>query len=244
MAARAGKARPASQIVLPRLSDFDGEALEPGRDYDGVLFSDLDFSAQDAADARFLECHLERCGVDGLALRRARLVDCLLTDNHGAGVDFADSTWRDSRLSGGRLGALTLPGATWTGVHVRGVKLGFVNLAGARLEDVVFEECEIGGIDARAAQLHSVAFIECTVGELNVAEATLSKVDLSGAKLKTLVGVESIRGAIISHEQMLDLAPLFAAQLGVEVRPERSERLERPERSELLERPERSERPE
>jgi uncharacterized protein YjbI with pentapeptide repeats len=115
---------------------------------------------------------------------------------------------------------MTLPGATWTGIRVRGVKLGFVNLAGARLQDVVFEECEIGSLDARAAQLRSVAFVDCTVQELNVTEATLSKVDLSGARLHALVGVESLRGAIVSHEQLLDLAPLLAAQLGVEVRPD------------------------
>jgi len=58
------------------------------------------------------------------------------------------------------------------------------------------------------------------VQELNVTEATLSKVDLSGTRLLALVGVESLRGAIVSHEQLLDLAPLLAAQLGVEVRPD------------------------
>ena len=88
-----------------------------------------------------------------------------------------------------------------------------MNLAGARLEDVVFEGCEIDGLDARAAQLRSVAFVDCTINELNVTEATLSKVDLSGARLRSLVGVENLRGAIISHEQLLDLAPVLAAQL-------------------------------
>jgi hypothetical protein len=53
-----------------------------------------------------------------------------------------------------------------------------------------------------------------------VTEASLSKVDLSGAKLRTLVGVDGLRGAIINREQLLDLAPLLAAQLGVEVRPD------------------------
>jgi hypothetical protein len=45
-------------------------------------------------------------------------------------------------------------------------------------------------------------------------------VDLSGAKLRSLVGVESLRGAIVSHEQLVDLAPLLAAELGLEVRPD------------------------
>jgi uncharacterized protein YjbI with pentapeptide repeats len=215
---KAGKAKPASPISFPDLTDFDGDALEPGRDYDAVAFADRDFTGQDASEARFLECRLDRCCLEGLSMRQARIVDCLIADAHGASVDFADSTWRDSQVTGGRLGAMTLPGVTWTGVRLRGIKLGFVNLAAARLEDVVFEACEIGGLDASAAQMRSVAFVDCGIGELNVSEATMSKVDLSGARLRTLVGIENLRGAIISHEQLLDLAPLLAAQLGLEVR--------------------------
>jgi uncharacterized protein YjbI with pentapeptide repeats len=213
-----GKARPAGETSLLHLTVFDAERLEMGRDYDSLIFADRDFTGQDASDARFLECRFERCCLEGLSMRRVRVIDCLFADAHGASVDLADSTWRDSQMTGGRLGAMTLAGAMWTGVRLRGVKLGFVNLAGARVEDVVFEECEIGGLDARAAELRSVAFVDCTVGELNVAEATLSKVDLSGARLRSLVGMGSLRGAIISHGQLVDLAPLLAAELGLEVR--------------------------
>jgi uncharacterized protein YjbI with pentapeptide repeats len=161
-----------------------------------------------------------RCRLDGLSLRRARIIESLLADVHGATVEMTDSTWRDSRLSGGRLGAATLTGATWTGIRVRGSKLGFLDLAGARLEDVVFEACQIGGLDVRSARLRSVAFIDCTVDELNLAGATLAKVDLSGARMRSLVGVESLRGAIVSSEQLVDLAPILAASLGLEVRPD------------------------
>ena len=214
------RTRPARELVLPDLTAFDGDRLEKGRDYEATLFADRDFSHQDASDVRFLECRLERCRLEGLSARRARVVDCLFSEVHGADVDFSSSIWRDCQITGGRLGAMTLPGAAWTRIRLRGIKLGFVNFAAARLEDVVFEECEIGGFDAQAAQLRSVAFIGCTVQELNVAEAKLSKVNLSGARLATLVGVEHLRGAIISHDQMIDLAPLMAAQLGVEVRPD------------------------
>jgi uncharacterized protein YjbI with pentapeptide repeats len=214
-ARRATAERPFS---LPDLTAFSGDRLEPRRDYDAIDFVDRDFTGQDASDARFLECRLERCHLDGLSMRRVRVVDSLLSEVRAASVDLTDSTWRDSRMSGGRLGAMTLAGATWTGIRVHGSKLGFVNLAGAHVEDVVFEACEIDSLDARGAQLRSVGFVDCTMDELNIAEATLSKVDLSGARLRSLVGVESLRGAIVSHEQLLDLAPLLAAQLGLEVR--------------------------
>ena len=192
--------------------------LEVRRDYDAIDFVDRDFTGQDASDARFLACRLQRCRLDGLSLRRVRIIESLLADNHGATVEMTDSTWRDSCVSGGRLGATTLTGATWTGIRVRGSRLGFLDLAGAHLEDVIFERCEIGGLDARSARLHSVAFIDCTVDELNLAGATLAKVDLSGARVRSLVGVESLRGAVVSSEQLIDLAPILAAQLGLVVR--------------------------
>jgi hypothetical protein len=56
--------------------------------------------------------------------------------------------------------------------------------------------------------------------ELNVTGATLSRVDLSGVRLRSLIGVESLRGAIVSRRQLLDLAPVLAAQLGLEILPD------------------------
>jgi hypothetical protein len=124
-----------------------------------------------------MECRLQRCCLDGTSMRRARLVESVLADCRAASVDLAESTWRESGISGGRLGAVMLAGATWNGVRVRAAKIGFANLAGATLEDVVFEGCEIGGLDLRAARARSVRFVDCTIDELNVAGATLSGVD-------------------------------------------------------------------
>lgn len=212
---------PEHERSLPDLVPFDGDHLTAGGDYDAVDFVDGDFTGQDAADARILACRLRRCCLERLSLRRARILDSLMREVHGASVDLADSTWRGSHLSRARFGAMGLAGATWDGVRVRDSKLGFVNLAGARLEDVAFEGCEIGGLDAQAAQLRSVTFAGCTIDEINVSEATLFGVDLSAARLRSLIGVENLKGAIVSQQQLLDLAPILAAQLGLEVRPDR-----------------------
>ena len=214
------KPAPEPEVSLPDLTPFDGDRLEANGDYVALDLVDLDFAGQDAPEARFLECRLLRCGLDGASLRRARIAESLLSDLHAATVDFADSTWRDAQMSGGRLGAVTLVGATWTDIRVRGSHLGFMNLSGARLQDVIFEGCEIATLNVRGADLQSVTFVDCRIDELDVAGATLSKVDLSRATLRTLVGVESLRGAIISHQQLVDLAPLLAAQIGIEVRPD------------------------
>lgn len=206
--------------MLPGLTRFGGDRLEARGHYEAIDFVDRDFTGQQADEARFLDCRLQRCCVEGLSMRRAGILGSLLADVHGASVELADSTWRDARISGGRLGAMMMAAGTWTGVRVLGSRIGFLNLAGAKLEDVLFEDCEIGSLDARGAQLRSVAFVDCSMDELNIAEATLDKVDLSGLRLRSLVGIERLRGAIVGHQQLLDLAPLLAAQFGLEVRPE------------------------
>ena len=139
MKSTAGKGTAHRISVQPHI-DFDADTLTPGHDYDTVLFADRDFTGQDAADARFLDCRFERCGLDGVSMPRTRLIDCALVDVHAASVNLADSLWRDCEVRGGRLGAMTLAGCTWTRIRMSGVKLGFVNLAGARVEDVMFEE--------------------------------------------------------------------------------------------------------
>lgn len=209
---------PPTEPNLPVLAGFPAAHLEPGADYDATDFVDLDLSHQDASDARFLECRLCRCRLDGVSLQRTRIIDSLLTDNQAASLDLADSTWRQSVLADGRLGSVVLTGATWSGIRVRDTRLGFVNLAGARLESVIFERCEIGTLDLRLAELRSVTFVDCSLETLDIVGASLQDVDLTGATLRSLAGVESLRGSVITSGQLLELAPVLAAELGIAIR--------------------------
>ena len=58
----------------------------------------------------------------------------------------------------------------------------------------------------------------CTIGALSVTGARLTGFDLTGATLRTLRGVGSLKGAIISRDQLQEFAPLLAAHMGLEVR--------------------------
>jgi uncharacterized protein YjbI with pentapeptide repeats len=210
------------EISLPELAGLDGVAVETHGDYDAVAFEGLDLTDQNANNANFLDCRLERCRLDGLLMRRTRVVECLLADLQAVSLDLSESVWRDCLMTGGRVGVLTAPAAKWARVRVRGAKLDFVNFRGAQLLDVVFEGCVIADIDFADAQLTRVEFLDCVVDDLNLGGAALSRVDLSGATLRMLRGLGSLRGAVVSQDQLLDLAPLLAAHLGLEVRAQKS----------------------
>ncbi|MEU3857115.1 pentapeptide repeat-containing protein [Streptomyces sp. NPDC028722] len=215
-AAVRGARRP--EVRLPALEPWAGPELEPNGDYDGLEFRDLDLAGQDGRGARFMDCALTGCVVDGTALGRARVLDSVLTGLRGVGTQFAEATFRDVELADPRLGGTQLHGAVLERVVIRGGKIDYLNLREARLKDVVFESCVLVEPDFAGARLERVEFTDCALRGADFGGATLTDVDLRGAApLDVARGLDRLSGAVISTGQLLDLAPALAAGLGIRV---------------------------
>lgn len=208
---------PPSALVLGGLAPYDGTPLQPRDDHDDTLFDSADLSDRVADGASFLGCRLAGCRADGLRARRARFVDTELRGLQAATLDLAESTWRDCILADCRLGAVTASRAQLSRVRVRGGKVDFVNLRGARLLDVVFESCVLGELDAGDAELVNVSFVDARLDVLRLSGSTADRLDLRGARLSALHGLDNLRGTVVTTSQLLDLAPALAAHLGITV---------------------------
>ncbi|WP_217246169.1 pentapeptide repeat-containing protein [Streptomyces sp. AC602_WCS936] len=206
------------ELRLPPLEPYDGGELEPDGDYDGLEFRETDFAGQDGAGARFMDCALTGCALDEASMPRARLLDSVLNGVRGVGVNLAEATLRDVELHDARLGGTQLHGAVLERVLIRGGKIDYLNLRRSRLKDVVFEGCVLVEPDFGGARLERVAFVDCALKEADFSAASLTDVDLRGAApLEIARGVDRLSGAVISPAQLLDLAPVLAAELGVRV---------------------------
>ncbi|GGS51700.1 hypothetical protein GCM10010206_11810 [Streptomyces cinerochromogenes] len=211
-----GARRP--EVRLPVLEPWTEGELEPDGDYDGVEFRELDLGGQEGVGARFMDCALTGCALDGTALGRARVLDSVLTGLRGVGTQWAESTFRDVELVDARLGGVQLHGAVLERVVVRGGKIDYLNLREARLKDVVFESCVLVEPDFAGARLERVEFVDCAVKGADFGGATLKDVDLRGAApLEITRGLDRLSGAVISTGQLLDLAPVLAGALGIRV---------------------------
>ncbi|MET7600631.1 pentapeptide repeat-containing protein [Streptomyces sp. NPDC005481] len=222
-AGRAGRAGGAVKgarrpgVRLPPLEAFADGALEPDGDYDGLEFRDADFAGQDGSGARFMDCALKSCALDETRLANARFLDSVLSNTRGVGTDLAGAMLRDVELLDARVGGVQLHGAVLERVLVRGGKIDYLNLRKARLKDVVFEGCVLVEPDFGAATLERVEFVDCVLKGADFSAATLKDVDLRAAELDIARGVDRLAGAVISPSQLLDLAPLLAAELGLRV---------------------------
>ncbi|MEU6809009.1 pentapeptide repeat-containing protein [Streptomyces sp. NPDC046831] len=221
-APRAGagvKAARRPEVRLPALEPFGAGTLEPDGDYDGLEFCRADLTGQNGAGARFLDCALTGCTVDQASLHHARLLDSVVTGLRGVGTDLAEATLRDVELVDVRLGGVRLHGAVLERVWIRGGKIDWLNLRTARLKDVVFEGCVLVEPDFGGARLERVEFVDCAVRSADLTAAVLRDTDLRGAApLEVARGLDRLAGAVISTPQLLDLAPLLAAELGIAVR--------------------------
>ncbi|MDF2271155.1 pentapeptide repeat-containing protein [Streptomyces coacervatus] len=211
-----GARRP--EVRLPPLEQFAGGELEPDGDYDGLEFREADFAGQDGGGARFMDCALTGCALDETRLQHARVLDSVLTGLRGVGTDLAEATLRDVEVVDARLGGAQLHGAVLERVVVRGGKIDYLNLRAARLKDVVFESCVLVEPDFGGARLERVEFVDCVLKEADLTAAVLKDVDLrAAAELGIARGVDRLAGAVISPAQLVDLAPVLAAEMGIRV---------------------------
>ncbi|UNO40455.1 pentapeptide repeat-containing protein [Streptomyces sp. MST-110588] len=207
-----------TEVRLPELRTHDGGALETEGDYDGLEFADADLSGQSGRGARFLDCAVRRCVLDGTVLSRARFIDSVLEGVRGVGTDLSQASLRDVEITDARLGGAQLHGAALERVVIRGGKIDFLNLRRAKLKDVAFEGCVLVEADFGGAQLERVSFADCTLTRMDFSEVRMRDVDLRGtAALDIARGIDRLAGAVISPAQLMDLAPAFAAQVGVRV---------------------------
>ncbi|MFG2892096.1 pentapeptide repeat-containing protein [Streptomyces sp. NPDC048248] len=207
-----------AEVRLPELQQHDGGDLEPEGDYDGLEFAEADWAGQAARGARFMDCAVRRCALDETVLSRARIIDSVLSCVRGVGTDLSEASLRDVELTDARLGGTQLHGAVLERVVVRGGKIDFPNLRKAKLRDVVFEGCVLVEADFAGAELQRVTFDDCTLARVDFTDVRMKDVDLRGAAAVDIArGIDRLSGAVISPAQLLDLAPAFAAQIGVRV---------------------------
>lgn len=206
-------------IALPDLVSGDEHDLHRGAEIEGVGFLDLSLDALDLESASIIICSLTGVRSAETNLQYATLAESVLERLDLPVVRGMRGRWRDVEIRGTRLGAAELFGSTWDSVHLVGCRLGYVNLRGAELRDVVFTDCTIDELDLGQATLERVAFHDTRVARLDLQGATLKNVDLRGAELREISGVASMSGATVSEHQLMDLAPLLAADRGIVVAP-------------------------
>lgn len=142
-------------------------------------------------------------------------------------VVFADCDFTAAKLSEASIHATELRGSRCTGVsfassRLKNVlfincKLDLANFRMAKLTNVLFDNCVITDMDFYGAELTSVKLDGCDIDGVQFSSSKLALVDLTGSTITSVKGISGLKGAKISPDQLIRLAPYLAADYGIKV---------------------------
>jgi uncharacterized protein YjbI with pentapeptide repeats len=143
-------------------------------------------------------------------------------DVHFENADFSNqrflrSSIRRVELHLCRLTGIEVAEATWSDVVVTECRADFSGWRHAKLTRVVFRDCRLEEADFAGAVLTDLVFERCELRRASFASCRIERVEFTGCSLAELAGVESLRGARMPWNDILENAPLFAQGLGIQV---------------------------
>ena len=199
------------------LVDGDVQTLEPHESREGERFDGGDLTDVDLSGAALVECVLDAVTLTDTGLRGARFVDCLVNSSFATSLVAARSSWRRVRIDNARWGSAELFDSEFESVIISGGKIDFLNFRGAKLTDVLIENAQITELDLASFIGTRVAIRNCRIDTIDFTRATCLDVDLRETTFSRVLGIQGMRGAILSDEQLTDFAPIMAAQLGIRI---------------------------
>ena len=202
-------------VEVGNLTDADAYDIDEDTTLEGLRWASTSFGARALRSVAFLGCELDAVELGETDLTAARFGDTRLSRLNVPVLKAPEASWVGSEIVASRIGAWEGYGANLRAFHVSECKVTYANLRGAKLTDVLFSGCAFDELDLMDVQGARVAFEDCTIGVLTAHRMTVDDLDLRGASIGAVSGIDGLRGARMSETQVTLLAAQFAGHVGV-----------------------------
>ena len=165
----------------------------------------------------FDTCRVGDVQLTGAKLLKLKISDSVLVHIEAAGLLAPDAAWlrvlvANSRFTGADSGKAQFEDCTFDAIKFDEAAFRF-----ATFQRVWFKDCILTNADFTGAKFTNVVFSGCTLEGAIFDQARCVSVDFRGEKLGFIKGLNGLKGAMISSEQLIELAPLMALELGLHV---------------------------
>ena len=214
-------ARNPDTLAAPHVSPPDlAEHLEPAAPQRGadLLAARLDLTGTaDLAHSSLEQCVIT-ADVDLLDLTGATILDVDMPGVRAASMSMRNTGIRRLRISGGRIGTLDLSGARIDELELRDLRIDYLNIGGSKTADVLIADSTIRTLDLPHAELTRVSFENSRSDEVDPRGLRAKDVDLRGLDALSFTDANSLRDVTLTTFQVQQLAPVFAAAVGIRIR--------------------------
>jgi uncharacterized protein YjbI with pentapeptide repeats len=210
------------KVVGPNLKDEElqslsqGPRLKSGEEYKSSAISAITVE-EVARGVFFLECKIEGIELVSAQLPELTMKDCSVADSEFSGATIAPCyiervTFDKLRASGVQVYESKLKDVTFIEC-----KLDLANFRSTKLKRVRFESCNLIDVDFAGATLEDVEMFDCEMKDTNFSNIHARNLDLRGSRLSGVVGATSLKGAIVTTDQLFTFNHALARDLGIVV---------------------------
>jgi uncharacterized protein YjbI with pentapeptide repeats len=168
-----------------------------GVTFASVKLTDVDLSSSRMEHLGITDGVLDGCNLANLQARGARI--------------------KRVRIERSRLTGIHLAEAVLTDVTFRDCRIDLASFGFSHLQRVAFEDCILSQTDFLDARLDSIRFHGCELTHADFRGARLRGCEFRRSDLTGLEGVASLRGAGMEWADIIAMAGVWAAALGIEV---------------------------
>lgn len=177
--------------------------------------NDVDWSNQEASLVKLDEISATSLKLSSAKLSKFEISDCRFKNCQLTGTKLIDSNWLRVEVIGSRCSGLDLAGAHLSDAIFKDCKLDLANFRWAEFKRVKFQDCELREADFGGAKFYDVSFTNCNIEQVDFSQAKLTNVDLQTSALIDLKGVLSLKGAMLSRDQLIQISGALAAEAGI-----------------------------
>jgi uncharacterized protein YjbI with pentapeptide repeats len=175
---------------------------------DNMSISSLTVHESRLSKVTFSNSVLER-----LDFLRVELLGCEM-----AATNSDEASWRNVYVSGCRASGLSLTNGLFEDVIFDNCRLDLTNFRYSKFKKVIFRDCYMEGADFYHCTMSSVSFERCVLKDVEMSQATLKDVDLRSSEISEMKSINSLVGATISTVQLMQIAPVLAQSLRINVK--------------------------
>lgn len=209
---------PPEPPVAPRVVERSG--LSSSDEWEDEQVFDADVAGQIADRVRLTRCELHRNTLTGAQLRGLALVDVLAVDCDLSGALLHEASFRRVELRNCRMTGVVLSQSSLSHVRFLECKLDEANVRHAHADHVVMSDCSLLEADFYEAELAKSSLEGCDLRGSDFTSASVQGLRLQESKLDGVHGAMSMRGVVISGDQVLPLALSLLGELRIEIQNE------------------------
>ncbi len=178
---------------------------------------DTDLSGQVATQVRLTRCELHRVVFTGAQLRGLSLVDVLAVDCEFSGALLHEAAWQRVELRNCRMGGVVLSQTRLHHVRIVDCKLDEANLRLAHADHVQMTDCSLLDADFYEAEITKSVLDGCDLRGSDFSKASVQDLRLGRSRLDGIRGAMSMRGVVLTGDQVLPLALSLFSDLHIEI---------------------------